>query len=303
MSTIKIGTRGSKLALAQANFIAEFLADKSNLKSELVIIKTTGDIMSDVPLANMGGKEVFVKELETALLSGAIDLAVHSLKDLPSRLPDGLLLGAITKREDSRDCVISRFGERLGELVKGAFIGTSSLRRQAQLLAYRPDFHVEPLRGNLDTRIRKLREGACDAIVVSSAGVRRLGLESEITELLDCSRMLPAPGQGTLGIEIKDNNPEVAALIQICNDPATSAICRAERAFLDGLGGGCQVPIGAYAIIDGETLCLEGLVGDPDGKRVLRDKFQGSVSQPEFAGYSLAEKLLNEGASEILLTL
>jgi hydroxymethylbilane synthase len=299
--TIKIGTRGSKLALWQANWVKSEIEKRyPELRVELERIKTTGDKIIDVPLAQVGGKGLFVKEIEEALLSGRIDLAVHSMKDVPTELPPGLHLRAITEREDPRDAVISRTGVKLLDLPEGARVGTSSLRRQAQLLNLRPDFELLSLRGNLDTRIRKLEEGQFDCIILAAAGIKRLGWEDKITEVVSPEVMIPAIGQGALGIETRIDNDYINTLVTFFDHLETSVCVRAERAFLKRLEGGCQVPIAAYGTVDKEALKLTALVAETDGKTVIKDSIEGRSDRAEELGTVLAERLLKMGAREIL---
>ena len=301
MKKIVIGTRGSKLALWQANWVKSEIEKRNpGLEVELQKIKTTGDKILDVPLARVGGKGLFVKEIEEALLEKRVQLAVHSMKDVPTELPKELHLRAITKREDPRDVVFSRTGLRLLDLPKGAKIGTSSLRRQAQILHMRPDFQIMHLRGNLDTRIRKLDEGHFDAIILAGAGVKRLGFTERITEFLSPEVSLPAIGQGALGIETRRDDGFINDLIAFLDHPETSSAVRAERALLKRLEGGCQVPIAAYATLDGDTLRLTGLVASTDGKTFVKDAASGNRDKAEEIGTNLAEKLLRMGAYEIL---
>ncbi|HEY5593715.1 MAG TPA: hydroxymethylbilane synthase [Nitrospiria bacterium] len=297
-----IGTRGSALALCQAHLIKEELesADPA-LEVRLKKIKTTGDKITDVPLAKVGGKGLFVKEIEEALLRSEIGLAVHSMKDVPTFLPEGLHLAAITRREDPRDAVISRNGKHLLDLPRGARIGTSSLRRQSQIKHLRPDFEIIPLRGNLDTRIKKVGQEGLDAVVLAAAGLHRMGWQDRITEYLEPDVCLPAIGQGALGLECRIPDKNVNAMLTRFNHPATSRCVRAERALLKRLEGGCQVPIAAYAQIrDEERLVLEGLVASVDGRRIIRDGAAGNPDQPELLGMELAERLLERGADAIL---
>ena len=298
---VLIGTRGSQLALYQAGSIKTQLEHLySGLKVELVKIKTTGDKITDVPLAKVGGKGLFVKEIEEALLRGEIDLAVHSMKDVPVTLPAGLHLSAITRREDPRDVLISRKAKSFRDLPQGGILGTSSLRRQAQLRHLRPDLRIQPLRGNLDTRLRKLDEGAMAAIVLAAAGVKRLGWEDRITEYLDPSVSLPAIGQGALGLECRVEDARINALLAPLNHADSSRCVRAERAFLMRLSGGCQVPIAAHARLEGEEILLDGLVAGVEGKRVIRDRIRGHWTKGEAMGIELAERLLSKGAAAIL---
>jgi len=298
---LRIGTRGSQLALFQANWVKEKLEQvHSRLRVTLVKIKTTGDKIQDAPLAKIGGKGLFVKEIEEALLAKRIDLAVHSIKDVPTEFPEGLHLSVITKREDPRDAFISREGIPLKDLLKGAKIGTSSLRRQAQLLHFRGDLQLIPLRGNLDTRLKKLKTLGLDGIVLACAGLKRLGLDEKITEILSTDISLPAIGQGALGIETRVGDEEVEERIGFLNDPDSSIAITAERAFLKRLGGGCQVPIAAFGRIVGSVLQIDGLVGTIDGKRLIRHRMEGPIEKAETIGMELAEVLLNKGAEEIL---
>jgi hydroxymethylbilane synthase len=298
---LKIGTRGSQLALYQANWVKNRLMEAHpRLNVSLVTIKTTGDKIQDAPLAKIGGKALFVKEIEEALLERKVDLAVHSIKDVPTEFPEGLRLSAITKRESPFDVLISRNGTGLKALPKGARIGTSSLRRQAQLLHFRKDFEMIPLRGNLDTRLRKLGELNLDGIVLAMAGVKRLGLEARITEVLPVEISLPAIGQGALGIETRKDDKVVEERIRFLNDQASAITVTAERAFLKKLEGGCQVPIAAFATIQNTVLHIDGLVGTTDGKRLIRHSLEGPLERAESIGTELADILLANGAKEIL---
>jgi len=301
LSELKIGTRGSQLALFQANWVKEKLVETHpNLKVTLIKIKTTGDKIQDAPLAKIGGKGLFVKEIEEALIQKKIDLAVHSIKDVPTELPKGLHLSVITKREDPRDVFISKDGRTLKDLPQGAKIGTSSLRRQAQLLHFRNDFELVSLRGNLDTRLKKLKTMNIDGIVLALAGVKRLGLEERITEIIPPEISLPAIGQGALGIETRMDDEGVEGQIRFLNDPDSSIAVSAERAFLKKLEGGCQVPIAAFARTVRATFQIDGLVGTIDGKRLLRHHVEGTIEEAESLGIQLAEILLGQGAKEIL---
>ena len=291
---ITIGSRGSQLALWQARWVESQLTALGET-CRIEIIKTTGDKITDVALSKVGGKGLFTKEIEDALVAGAVDVAVHSLKDMPTDLPDGLVLQAIPKREDVRDALI---GRKLSELTAGARVGTSSLRRAAQLRAARPDVQVENIRGNLDTRLRKLDEGQYEAIILAAAGLRRLGWADRIAEFLEVDVMCPAAGQGALAIETRDDNGHAAQLCRRLEDPDTRVAVTAERALLRALGGGCQVPIGAHGrIINGE-LHLRAIVASPDGQKIL--KAESSGRDPETLGAALAEELLSSGAREIL---
>ncbi len=299
--TITIGTRGSQLALWQANWVKEAVnRNHPDLTVELVIIKTKGDKILDVPLAKVGGKGLFVKEIEEALLDGRIDLAVHSMKDMPADIPVGLGIGAIPEREEPRDVLITRSGLPLERLDKGARIGTSSLRRSAQLLRVRPDISIVPLRGNLDTRLKKLESEALDAIVLAAAGVRRLGLADRITQILDESILLPAVGQGALCIEIRKNDSRMAPVVADLDDLPTRQVVMGERMFLNRLEGGCQVPIAGHGHIDENGYTLTGLVCDVDGSHQVKQSQTGPLAQSEQIGLQLAETLLAMGAGEIL---
>jgi hydroxymethylbilane synthase len=301
MPTLRIGTRGSQLALWQANWVKEQLLRRyPDLDVQIVTIKTTGDKILDVPLAKVGGKGLFVKEIETALIENAIDLAVHSMKDVPTDLPEGLEVVAVSEREDPRDAVIGNAGIPILDLPENAKIGTSSLRRQAQLLAARPDFAMEPLRGNVNTRLRKLREGIYDAIILAMAGVKRLGLESEVTEVLDTAVMLPAIGQGALGIESRLDDNETLQRISFLDHGATHSCVAAERSFLRRLEGGCQVPIAAYGIREEKEIHLTGLVASIDGKRTIKTSVRGPEQEAVNLGRNLAENVLEAGGRQIL---
>ena len=300
-----IGSRGSKLALTQAGMVkAELELLEPSLSVRIEIIKTSGDANND-PLSVIGGKGVFTKELEEALLDTRIDIAVHSLKDLPTIIPDGLSIAAICKREDPRDAlVVNRKQEgspaALFSLPKGATIGTSSPRRLAQLKHLRNDLVVKELRGNVDTRLRKLDEGQYDALVLACAGLRRLGLASRISAALPASEMLPAVGQGALGIETRAEDEATIAVVSKLNHKFTRVACTAERAFLRSLGGGCQLPIAAYAVVRGKRISLDGLVADPQGRRIIRDRLSRSLDEAEQLGTELGEQLLKQGANELL---
>jgi hydroxymethylbilane synthase len=300
-STLILGTRGSKLAVHQSQWVQARLQELTpGVSISLKRIQTSGDKIVDVPLAKIGGKGLFVKEIEDALLSKEIDLAVHSMKDVPTALPPGLEIACIPPREDPRDALITRDGSGLNQLKQGAKIGTSSLRRQAQLLHYRSDFKIDMLRGNLDTRLRKLREGEFDAIVLAAAGLRRLGWEREITECLPAHISLPAIAQGALGIEARSDDTFVGSLLRRFEDPDTRISVTAERALLHRLEGGCQVPIAAQAVLEGEVLILDGLVASVDGRRIIRHQIKGPSAEAHRLGIQLAERLLSEGADVIL---
>ncbi|MHC1790402.1 hydroxymethylbilane synthase [Solidesulfovibrio sp.] len=298
---IVIATRGSKLALWQANHVAARLRDvHPGLVVELLPIKTKGDIILDVPLAKVGGKGLFVKEIEEALLDGRADLAVHSMKDVPAEQPGGLVVGIIPERQDPCDRLLSVAYDSLAALPAGAVIGTSSLRRKAQLLALRPDLSIIDLRGNLDTRVGRLIEGRFDAIIVAAAGLNRLGLTAPHCVRLGPPEFLPAAAQGALGLEYRLDDPEIAAMLAFFDHPESHDTVTAERAFLGRLEGGCQVPIAAYAVIDGDTLFLDGLVADPETGATFRDAVSGPRAQAEALGRSLAEAVLALGAKTVL---
>jgi hydroxymethylbilane synthase len=300
--TLRIGTRASQLALWQANWVKSEL-EKRHLGLEVLVtkIKTQGDKILDVPLAMVGGKGLFVKEIEEAMLSGEVDIAVHSMKDVPTFFPEGLSLRCITKREDPRDIVILKSGfETFSNLPQGSRIGTSSLRRKAQLLHLRPDFHMIDVRGNVETRLRKLTEENLDAIVLAAAGMHRLGFGARISEYLSTDISLPAIGQGALGLESRIDDTETNTLIDFLNYPETAWAVTAERAVLKRLEGGCQVPIAAYGQVNGKKLVLSGLVASEDGCRFLKKRMECHVDDAEKTGTSLAEDLLARGADKIL---
>ncbi len=300
-STIVLGTRGSKLAVRQSEWVqAQLHTLAPHVTVTLRKIQTSGDKILDVPLAQIGGKGLFVKEIEEALLSGEIDLAVHSMKDVPTELPDGLAILCVPAREDPRDILISRDGRLFKDLPRGARIGTSSLRRQSQLLHARPDFTIAMLRGNLDTRLRKLREGQFDAIVLAAAGLRRLGWTHEVTEYLAPQISLPAIGQGALGIEGRQDDLFIGSLLNGLDHAPSKTAVLAERALLHRLQGGCQVPIAAHAIVAGTRVRLEGLVSSVDGKDLIRDTVEGNVEDSESIGIQLGERLLERGGDKIL---
>ncbi len=296
-----LATRKSLLALTQSKWVKSEIEKRwPDVEIELLKVVTRGDKILDVPLAQVGGKGLFVKEIEDALLDKRADLAVHSLKDCPTELPQGLEVTIFPRREDPRDAFISRDGKRLSELPQGAKVGTSSLRRMSQLRKIRPDLVIESLRGNLDTRLRKLDEGQYDAIILAAAGLNRLGLSDRVTELLEPETMLPAIGQGSLGIEFRSGDARMREILASIHDEATAICVRAERAFLLRLEGGCQVPIGAHAVLSGETVEMQGLVADEDGKQVIRRSRTGAAANPEELGTALADEILDAGGREIL---
>ena len=301
MNIIRIGTRGSPLAVWQAEWVrSQLLALHPEYKVELVKIKTTGDKILDVPLAQVGGKGLFVKEIETSLLESQTDLAVHSMKDMPAEIPQGLCIGVVPERENPLDILISREGLSFKNLPEGARVGSSSLRRGAQVRHHRPDITIHPLRGNLDTRIRKLETENLDAIVLAAAGVRRLGLEARITEYIPENIMLPAIGQGALAIEMREDDDVTRELIGPMDHRETRVAVESERAFLSRLEGGCQVPIAAHANIYEDEVNLTGLVAEIDGSVLLRETMTGPVDKHEELGVELANRLLERGGREIL---
>ena len=291
-----IASRGSQLALWQARWVSAQLTQLGH-ECRIEIIKTTGDKITDVPLAKVGTKGLFTKEIEEALLAGTIDIAVHSLKDMPTDIPAGLTLAAIPEREDPRDAFV---GRALASLPHGARVGTGSLRRAAQLRALRPDLKIEDIRGNVDTRLRKLDEGQYDSIVLASAGLRRLGWDYRITEMFDPGIMCPAVGQGALAVETRDDGGPGFQAAKRLEHVATRAAVTAERAVLASLGGGCQAPMGAHAYIDGDKLFILALIVSPDGVQVVRKEMQGSVSDAAALGHALGEELLGAGGRQIL---
>ena len=298
-----IGSRGSRLALWQAEKIREGLIRLNpDFEIQIDVIKTTGDVKPD-PLSVIGGKGVFTKELEEALLDKRIDIAVHSLKDLPTIIPERLSISAICEREDPRDALVLRSGataNSLLDLPAASVVGTSSQRRLAQLKALRGDLVVKDLRGNVDTRVRKLDEGQYDALILASAGLIRLGLQDRISAAIRTTEMLPAVGQGAIAIEVRADHVAAVEATAKLNHYETELACRAERAFLRSLGGGCQFPIAGHAVVEGELLKLEGLVAKPSGEEILRDRHSGTVNQPEEIGAQLAEQLLERGAGTLL---
>ncbi|MEQ9619672.1 MAG: hydroxymethylbilane synthase [Deltaproteobacteria bacterium] len=298
----RIGTRGSALALWQANYIKDLLSDSfPALNPEIYIIKTTGDRNLESPLSEIGGKGVFVKEIEESLLSEKIDIAVHSMKDLPAILPEGLAIGAVAERQDPRDVLISKRGLKLNELPEGSGVGTGSLRRAAQLLALRPDLRVLPIRGNVDTRLKKLKEGdEYDAIILAAAGVERMGLAGDITEKIPPDVMIPAPGQGIIAIECRENDTKSAGIISKINHHETSLAAVSERAFLKKLAGDCNVPAGCHARVDRGSVSMSGILASPDGRVMVREKLSGGIDNTALLGEKLADLILDKGGREIL---
>jgi len=305
MDAIRIGTRGSKLALTQTKWVAARLqALHPGLTVDIEIIRTTGDRIQDRPLEAIGVKGAFTKELDIAQLEGAVDVVVHSLKDLPTTTPDGLVIAAIPERADARDGFFSRTGDALAQMSKGARIGTSSLRRRAQLLAMRPDIEPVDIRGNIDTRLEKMRgSGQVDGIVLALAGVGRLGMEYQITEALSISEWLPAPGQGALAVTARSDDEAVRKLLSALDDPATRVAVSAERAVLARVEGGCHVPLGAYATVDGDKLALDALIAAPNGELLIRTDIKTDTANAVEAGTKLAEILLEQGGAAILAAL
>ena len=298
---IRIATRQSPLAMWQAEYVQQrLLASHPGLRVELVPMVTRGDVILDTPLAKVGGKGLFVKELEQAMLDQRADIAVHSMKDVPVEFPAGLGLVTICEREDPHDAFVSHRYASVDELPQGAIVGTSSLRRQCQLSARRPDLVIRSLRGNVGTRLGKLDAGEYDAIILAAAGLKRLGLEERIRHIMPAAESLPAVGQGAVGIECRLNDEHTIALLAALNDEDTACRVRAERAMNTRLEGGCQVPIGSYAVLEGDELWLRGLVGSPDGRQMICGERRGPRSEAEQMGISLAEELLNKGAREIL---
>lgn len=296
-----IGTRQSLLALWQSNHIADRISKQyPNCNVTLNKIVTKGDRILDVPLAKIGGKGLFTKELETALFDGEIDLAVHSLKDMPTQLPPGLVLTAITERANAGDAFVSNKYNRIEDLPQGATIGTSSLRRRAQILAVRPDLKIIDLRGNVDTRIKKLDEGNMAGIILAAAGLQRLGYGDRIKEIIPKEYCLPAVGQGALAIETRADDEVVRAMLDFLNDEPTKQATDAERAFLGLVEGGCQVPIGVYAEVTGENIAIEAIIASLDGKTILRDTIKGSAQESVSLGKELGNRMLNAGGEKIL---
>jgi hydroxymethylbilane synthase len=299
--TIKIGTRGSKLALWQAEQVQAYLADAFPLLAvEKTIIKTKGDIILDVSLSNIGDKGLFTKEIENALLNGEVDLAVHSLKDLPTELPDGLIIGGMLPRGEVRDVFISKDGRKLSEMTGNDRIATSSLRRKAQLLHFNPELNLIDIRGNVDTRIQKMKDGYCDALIMAGAGMIRLGYQDMITEYLDPTLVLPAVSQGAVAIEIRENDEATLQLINAIADEDTWSITMAERAFLRTLEGGCQVPLGCYCEKNGEKLRITGILAGLDGKKLIRKSIDCLLEEASEKAIELAQSIINDGGQVIL---
>ena len=310
MDTLRLGTRGSELALYQANAVAALLQQHAHVSCTIVVIKTSGDQLAEASLSQIGGKRLFVKEIEDALLAGEVDLAVHSSKDMPALLPDGLGVGAVLAREDPRDAIVLpgpdatplTFEDVVRTLGREPRIGTSSVRRIAQLTRVFPGAQFLPVRGNLGTRLRKLDSGGFDALVLASAGLRRLGQEARISAALPIDACVPAPGQGIIAVEVRDDDQRTRALVSRIDDADAAVALRAERAVVTRLGGGCQMPIGAYARISAETMTmtLTGVVVSPDGARAAHAAASGSIEQAEAIGVHVANQLLSDGADDIL---
>ena len=300
MTSVRIGTRGSTLALWQANHVKKLLEASGEVQAEIITIKTSGDSDPDVPISEIGAKGVFIKELEEALLDSRIDLAVHSMKDVPTQIPAGLSIAAILKRDEVRDCLVSKFGHKLAKLPRGARVGTSSVRRRAQLLRNRPDLDVREVRGNIDTRLRKLDDAEFHSIVLAKAGLDRLGIGWRSTEVFTTEVMLPAVGQGALGIESRADDEAAKNMVVSLADADTRACVAAERALLAELEGGCQAPLGAWAHIEGGFLSLDACVISPDGREFIRLSRFGGMAAAETIGRKLAEEMRAAGADKIL---
>ncbi|MDF2546282.1 MAG: hydroxymethylbilane synthase [Anaerosolibacter sp.] len=298
---IIVGSRASELALTQTRWVIQCLKEKfPHIDFEIVEIKTIGDKILDKTLDKIGGKGLFVKEIETALLQGEIDMAVHSMKDVPTEMTEDLMIGAITEREDIRDVLISKNGLKIAELPLGARIGTSSLRRAAQLLNFRPDLQIEPIRGNIATRMKKIEQLDLDGVILAAAGILRMGWHDRITEYLSTDICIPAVGQGALGIQVRSGDQETIELVRSINDPEVAFCVNAERSFMRELKGGCHVPIGAYAWMEGDNLRMKTVVSAPDGKEQIKLEEASHPKDGEILGVDMAVKSLKEGAQEIL---
>ena len=295
-----IGTRGSKLALWQSNYIKGRLEEVTGLPVSLEIIKTTGDKILDVPLAKVGGKGLFTKEIEVELMAGTVDLADNSMKDVPTELPEGLFIAAMPERVDPRDAIVSGAGYNLDSLPEGAKLGTSSLRRRSQVVALRPDLEIVDVRGNLDTRMTKAENGELDAVILASAGITRMGWAERITHYISNEQMVSAVGQGAIGIEIREDDEFMRHVCEQIGDVETMECVTAERVVMRKLEGGCQVPIGAYARLDGDKMIMDAFVGSVDGKRILRDRLEGPADDPIALGERTVARMLELGAHEIL---
>ena len=296
-----IGTRGSQLALYQANYIKDLLLKTiPGITPEIKIIKTKGDKILDTSLSKIGDKGLFTKELEDELLKGSIDMAVHSLKDMPTELPEGLKLAAVSERGDISDALVSKNNKKFNELTPKDKIATSSLRRIASLLNYNPEFHIVDIRGNVNTRLKKMEEGHCDAMIMAYTGLKRLGLEDHVTEILPAEDFIPAVSQGAIGIETTKGNPELDALIQQINHMETWNCIIGERAFMKTLEGGCQVPVGCFSKLENDTLILTGFVASTNGKLYLKERISGKITEANELGIKLAALLIEKGGREIL---
>ncbi|MEI7676742.1 MAG: hydroxymethylbilane synthase [Bacteroidales bacterium] len=298
---IRIGTRGSQLALYQAEKVkSTLLAVYPDMTVEIEIIKTKGDKILDVALSKIGDKGLFTKEIENALLDNSVDIAVHSLKDLPTTLPEGLKLGAVLERGEYRDALVSRNGKKLADLGAGDVVATSSLRRQAGLLQVSPEVTLKDIRGNVNTRLQRMEEGYCDAMIMAAAGLQRLGLDRYITEIIEPDQIMPAVSQGIIAIEIRENDPETEAVLSKINHAETLLSAIAERAFLAHLQGGCQVPVGCYSSRNGSEMELHGFVASVDGKRSIKQSIKGEAEDARALGIALANSMISEGADKIL---
>jgi hydroxymethylbilane synthase len=300
-SVIRIGSRGSALALSQTAWVKnQLLLHFPDANIDVTVIKTSADRDQTTSLRSASTVGVFVKELELALLAEEIDIAVHSMKDLPTQMPAGLHIAAVPQREDARDACIANRARNLSELLSGCLIGTGSVRRQAQILSLRPDLKIADIRGNVDTRLKKLQNGTYDAVILACAGLRRLGLENRISWAMEYAQMLPAPGQGALAVETRTNDPGVEAIVAALNDPPTAIAVSAERRFLQRMGGGCNIPVAVYARLRQNSLEIDGLVASPDGRRIVRDSMRQSAEMADEAVDCLAERILARGGREIL---
>ena len=301
---IRIATRKSPLALWQANFVKQnLLLAHKDLKVELIPMVTQGDIILDSPLSKIGGKGLFVKQLEQAILNNEADIAVHSIKDIPAQFPEGLMLAAICQRDEVRDAFVANKYASLNDLPEGAIVGTSSLRRQCQLRSHFPHLIIKDLRGNVGTRLNKLDEEQYDAIILASVGLKRLSLEHRITQYIDTDLMLPAVGQGAIGIESRTDDKQILDIISVLDDKKSRACIQAERAMNNALQGGCQVPIAGYCRLNNDELMLQGLVGRVDGSKIIKQQITGYINEAESLGEKLAKQLLNQGADLILTEL
>jgi hydroxymethylbilane synthase len=295
-----IGTRGSKLALWQSEYIKARLEETAGVSVSLKVIKTTGDKILDVPLAKVGGKGLFTKELEVELMAGTVDLCVHSMKDVPTELPEGCVIAAMPERVDPRDVIVSGAGYDLTTLPDGARLGTSSLRRRAQAVHLRPDLEIVDVRGNLDTRMRKAEDGELHAVILASAGITRMGWAERITSYIPVTQMVPAVGQGAIGVEIREDDEFMRHVMEAIGHPETMECVTAERVVMRMLEGGCQVPIGAYARYEEGTLVMDALVGSIDGTRIVREQLCGDAGEPRALGEAMVERLRSLGADDIL---